>query len=127
MAKKRHLVLSLAVRTAVILAVLALAVLIFTALFLSRPQPEPSDTAGELRSVPVMQARPVMVRRPWQGYGTAAAMNTSDVPARVTATWFHGPGTKRSSRGGWGSTVETRPTGRSSTWTPEVTLPGGEA
>jgi len=52
----------------------------------TRPTPEAAADAAAAPPVIVMQARPQPVARRWQGYGTARAQDSADVPARVTAT-----------------------------------------
>lgn len=68
------------------LVALLLAVTIYQVLVATATQVEPSDEARALPTAPVFSAQRVPVRRQWQGYGTAEAMDAADVPARVTAT-----------------------------------------
>ncbi len=85
MSSKRNILVSVATQAGVSLALLSLAGGIFVALASSRPEPEKSNEPAELRRVEVMEARPVPVRRQWQGFGTAAARDEADVPAEVLA------------------------------------------
>ncbi len=57
----------------------------------SKAQPQASDDANKPSAVIVMSAQPQLVTRQWQGYGTAQALNSADVPARITATVEHIP------------------------------------
>ncbi len=85
MPSKRNILVSVATQAGVSLFLLSLASGIFVALASSRPEPEKAHEAAELRRVEVMEARPVPVRRQWQGFGTAAARDEADVPAEVLA------------------------------------------
>ncbi len=85
MSSKRNILVSVATQAGVSLFLLSLASGIFVALASSRPEPEKAHEAAELRRVEVMEARPVPVRRQWQGFGTAAARDEADVPAEVLA------------------------------------------
>lgn len=86
MPKNRLIWLSVIVRVLVCVMVLAIAVGVFTALHRSRPQPARSEQMNAAPRVFVMEAKAVEVRRQFDGFGTAAAMDSADVPARVTAT-----------------------------------------
>jgi RND family efflux transporter MFP subunit len=86
MARRRNVFLSTIVRTFVGLAILATAVVVYIVLVATKPQPTRSEVAGNAPRVLVFAAQPVEVRRQWDGYGTARAMDSADVPARVTAT-----------------------------------------
>lgn len=57
------------------------ALLIWTA-----PMVAPASLTGEAPQVVVLEARPIPVQRQWQGYGTAEAKDSANVPVRVTAT-----------------------------------------
>ncbi len=76
---------SLATRSSVCVLLLGLGGAIFLALTSTKPAPA---VRSEIRrpKVPVFAAEQVPVRRQWQGFGTAEAMDSADVPARVTAT-----------------------------------------
>jgi RND family efflux transporter MFP subunit len=91
MAAKRNILVSVATQAGVSLVLLSLASGIFVALASSRPQPEKSHAPAELRRVEVMEARPVPVRRQWQGFGTANARDEADVPAEVLAVVIEVP------------------------------------
>ncbi len=77
--------ISIALRLLVGLALISVALLIFTTLVRTRPAPAPSDRADEADPIQVIPASYADVRRSWQGYGTAAPIDTSDVPAEVAA------------------------------------------
>ncbi|MHC5114251.1 MAG: hypothetical protein ACYTGP_07470, partial [Planctomycetota bacterium] len=78
--------LSLIVRTVVCVGLLAIGLMVMTVLVRTRPVPARTDVAANAPRIMVMAAGPVDVRRQWDGYGTAEAMSSADVPARVTAT-----------------------------------------
>jgi len=65
---------------------LATGLMVMSVLVRTRPVPARTDVAGNAPRIMVMVAGPVDVRRQWDGYGTAEAMDSADVPARVTAT-----------------------------------------
>ncbi len=76
------------VMTRILLPVTILAVAFAGYQFLVRtaPQLEVSDTAAAALRITVVKAKKVAVHRQWSGYGTALAVDSADVPARVTAT-----------------------------------------
>ncbi|MHC5024229.1 MAG: HlyD family secretion protein, partial [Planctomycetota bacterium] len=86
MASTRNWLVSIVTRSIVCLAVLALAITIFARLFGTRPMPAVSNSDDAAPGVLVMKARPVPVARRWNGFGTARAMDSANVPARVSAT-----------------------------------------
>ena len=86
MAGRRNILLSIAVRIVVSLGLLAVAAGVFAALARSRPTAARTPMARIAPQVLVMEARPFQVRRQWDAFGTAEAMDSADVPARVTAT-----------------------------------------
>jgi len=86
MARKRYILLSVAVRILVGAGLLVIAVAVFVALVKSKPTAARSPTANTAPQVIVMEARPVEVRRQWDVFGTARAMDSADVPARVMAS-----------------------------------------
>ena len=86
MAGRRNLLLSVLVRTAVSVALIASAIVVATLLVRTRPVPARSTDAAPPPRVKVMAARAVAVRREWQGFGTAQAMDYANVPARVSTT-----------------------------------------
>ena len=86
MAGRRNVLLSVLVRTAVSVALIASAILVAVLLVRTRPVPARSTVATSLPRVKVMAARAVEVRREWQGFGTVQAMDYANVPARVSTT-----------------------------------------
>jgi len=86
MASARNIVVSVITRLVVCVALLGIGASVFAFLLSTRPEPQRRAVVDEARRVVVMQAEPVDVRRQFEGYGTATAMNASDVPARVSAT-----------------------------------------
>lgn len=78
--------LALATRLGVGLLMLVVAVAIFAVLRAGKPEVEAVDPTAAARHVLAMTVQPVPVQRPWRGYGTAEALDSADVPARVTAT-----------------------------------------
>jgi RND family efflux transporter MFP subunit len=86
MAAHRNLLVAVTTRIAVGAFVLALGFAVFTALFTTRPRIEPADNGPEPPRVPVIEVEPVVVHRQRTGFGVARAMDTADVPVRVTAT-----------------------------------------
>ncbi len=85
MSQQRNIALSVGTRVVTCIVVLALAGGIFIGLVVTRPVAESVRSAGPPR-VLVVQPQRIPVRREWSGYGTAAAMDAADVPARVSAT-----------------------------------------
>lgn len=82
----RSTTLSFVTRVLVTLAVLAISVLIFGFLFRTRPVPPVNPAGAAPPTVVVLPVRPIAVQRQWTGYGTADAIESADVPARVGAT-----------------------------------------
>ena len=78
--------IKIATRTGIAMAVLVVAVLVFLALKYTAPKPATVDSDQSLPRAVVVAAAKVPVQRRWQGYGTARAINSANVPARVTAT-----------------------------------------
>ncbi len=85
-APRRNALLSIIVRLCVCVILIAASISVCVALIKSKPLPARSDHANTAPRVLVMEARPVEVRRQWDVFGTAQAMDSADVPARVTAT-----------------------------------------
>ena len=79
-------VLAWAFRAAVVLVLLAVGVGGVIYLYATAPRPAVVDPEANALAVPVFEAQPVAVTRQWRGYGTAAPVNSADVPARVSAT-----------------------------------------
>ncbi len=84
--------LSAIVRVIVCVGLLAIALIVMTVLVRTKPVPARTDVSARAPRIIVMAAVPVEVRRQWDGYGTAQAMDSADVPARVTATVIEIPG-----------------------------------
>ena len=85
MPQRRNIIVSVITQTVVAVVLLGIAALITTVLINTRPVPEGADEPIPPRRVAVMKALAVPVRRQWQGFGTAAAMDSVDVPAQVSA------------------------------------------
>lgn len=98
MTQKRNKVMSVVFRAVVSLALLLVAAGIYTVLYVTAPKPAATDANTQTPRVEVMQARPVPVRRQWEGFGTAAAMVAADVPSRVVATVIERPPDIRAGR-----------------------------
>jgi hypothetical protein len=81
---KRTIQLAMRIGAGVLL--LAVAVLIAAVLIRTKPVAQRKEETLSPRSVRVIEAAKLPVRRQWRGYGAAQARDTSDVPARVTAT-----------------------------------------
>ena len=60
---------------------MAYRILVYTA-----PRVETSPTARNPPRISVIRAAKIPVQRQWRGFGTAVAINSADVPARITAT-----------------------------------------
>lgn len=82
----RNRLLALSTRLVVGLFMLFVAVAIFAILRAGKPPVEEVDPTATPRTVFAMAVKPVPVQRQWRGYGTAEALYSADVPARVTAT-----------------------------------------
>lgn len=91
MAVQRNVTLSVVFRVLVCSALLAVAIGIFMVLKNTAPKPATSDSAAIMPRVQVIEAHPVPVRREWEGFGTALAMDSANVPARVTAVVIERP------------------------------------
>ncbi|MCA9290904.1 MAG: HlyD family efflux transporter periplasmic adaptor subunit [Phycisphaerales bacterium] len=78
-------ILSFVTRAFVCLILVAAAIGVAGWLYDTRSQPTASDDAGGAPRAGVLALTPLPVRRQWVGYGTAAAMDTVDVPAEVGA------------------------------------------
>jgi len=77
--------------------IVLLSVLFMSMLVMTAPQAEISDEIRPARSVIVLESTQQEVRRQFEGYGVADALQHADVPARVTSTVTELP---RSSRAG---------------------------
>lgn len=86
MALNRTKLLAVTTRSMVGLLVLLFAVALSSYMFQTRPGPAITSATNHARRVLVLTAQPVPVQRQWRGFGTANAMNSANVPARVTAT-----------------------------------------
>lgn len=78
--------LALATRLGVGALILGVAGLIFLALVTTKPEVQVSDPEANRPTVAVFRAQAVPVQRQFRGYGTADALDSADVPARVTAS-----------------------------------------
>ena len=78
--------LALLTRLGVGVLLLAVAMGIYFALVATKPEVEVTDPQTNRPTVVVFRAETVPVQRQWRGYGTADALDSADVPARVTAT-----------------------------------------
>lgn len=87
-AMSEHINTSLKLVTRIILgcAALALSASVLSWLVMTAPQAEINLDAGPARSVIVLSAIQTDVRRRFDGYGVAEAVDHADVPARVTST-----------------------------------------
>jgi len=79
-------IISIVTRMVIGFGLIAAAGGIYQLLWQTRPQPAQVQGEQTLPRVTVMQPHPVPVSRRYTGYGTAEAMDSVDVPARVTAT-----------------------------------------
>ncbi len=73
-------------RGVLIVLILALGVAVFAGLMAQAPKLDTADLAQVRTRVVVFTPRPVPVQRQWRGYGTARALDATNVPARITAT-----------------------------------------
>ena len=78
-------------RVVTIVAVLGFAVTVFAVLKYTKPKPQMVDPGQTLPRVAVLAAARAPVQRQWEGYGSAEAIDSANVPARVTATVVHVP------------------------------------
>jgi RND family efflux transporter MFP subunit len=86
MPHKRLVWLSITVRAAISLALVIVAAVVFALLVETRPVPERRIDADNAPTVQVFEASQVDVGRQWDVFGSAGAIDSADVPARVTAT-----------------------------------------
>ena len=98
MTAQRNIAVSIATRIVVCAILLIAAIATFIALKQSAPKPVASHAANATPRVLVMQARPVPIQRQWEGFGTVRAMESANVPARVTATVIERPEEIRAGR-----------------------------
>jgi RND family efflux transporter MFP subunit len=84
-APKRNTVIAITTRVVVSLALIAAAAAVFQVLKHTRKQPAMVHQDAAAVQIAVMEAHPVMVRRQWEGFGTArpAPGNAANVPAQV--------------------------------------------
>ena len=85
MPQRRNIIVSVITQTVVAVVLLGIAGLVAKVLIDTRPVPDGADGPIPPRRVAVMKALAVPVRRQWQGFGTAVAMDSADVPAQVSA------------------------------------------
>lgn len=74
------------IRVGSVLAILLVALLIFQVLAGSKPIVPTVNPDQQHQRVNVVRVTPVPIHRQWTGYGTAEAIDSANVPARVTAT-----------------------------------------
>ena len=91
MPQPRNIIVSVITQTVVAVVLLGFAATIVTVLVKTKPVPQATDVPNRPRRVAVMKALAVPVHRQWQGFGTAAAMDSADVPAQVSAIVTHVP------------------------------------
>lgn len=77
---------AIAIRAAIVVVLLLFALVIFQVLAGSKPIVPTVDPDLQRQRVNVLAMVPVKVQRQWTGYGTAEAVDSANVPARVTAT-----------------------------------------
>ncbi len=75
-----------AIRAAIALSLILFAMLVFRVLAGSGPILPDVDTDQQRHRVNVFTAQSIPVNRQWTGFGTAEAIDSANVPARVTAT-----------------------------------------
>ncbi len=85
MPHSRNILVSVIFRIVVCSAVLVVAIGVAVFLVSTAPKPPVADLSQAVPRLQVMQAQPVPIRRQWEGFGTATAMDTVNVPSRVTA------------------------------------------
>jgi RND family efflux transporter MFP subunit len=74
------------IRAAIALLLVVFALLVFNILAGSKPVLPNADPDQLRKRINVFIAAPVAVQRQWTGYGTAEAIDSANVPCRVTAT-----------------------------------------
>jgi len=84
--RPKRLWLAVTTRAVVCVVLLAAAIGVYEALRRTKPEPAQSSRLDELPRVTVIPAESTTVRRQWRGFGTARALRSADVPARVTST-----------------------------------------
>lgn len=77
---------AIAIRAAIVVVLLLFALVLFQVLAGSKPIVPTVDPNLQHQRVNVLRVTPVNVHRQWTGYGTAEAVDSANVPARVTAT-----------------------------------------
>lgn len=85
-------VISLLFRTALAIVILGASVLLFMTLMRTKTQPATTDESGtQMLAVRAFEARPVRVRRDFEGYGTARSMRAADIVAEVAGLVVNRP------------------------------------
>ena len=79
-------VIALTTRVVVILLILAMGVGGFVVLWATSGEVAVSDDQAEAPTVPVFKLQRVNVREQWLGQGVAEALDSADLPARVSST-----------------------------------------
>jgi len=80
-----RILISVVTRIAVSIVLLVIAFGIFGFLVTSRPKAEVAEHVDIAPRVQVMELQPVQVKRVWRGYGSAQAMDSTNIPSRVSA------------------------------------------
>jgi RND family efflux transporter MFP subunit len=86
MAVRKNILISVIFRAIIVVFCLGAALGLFQYLVSTAPQPLPSELMSAVPRVLVMRAQPMDVQRQWEGYGTAQAMDSANVPSRITST-----------------------------------------
>jgi HlyD family secretion protein len=86
MAGKRNVLVMVGSRVVVCAVLLAAAGAVATFLVATKPEAAESNRANQLRKATVVEALAMPVGRRIRGYGSARALKSADVPARVSAT-----------------------------------------
>lgn len=91
MAAPRNMIVSVIFRVTVCIAILATSLTVLWWLVSTKPKAGPSGLHDSAPRLAVMRAAAIPVRRQWEGFGTARALDAADVPARVTSTVVERP------------------------------------
>lgn len=83
--KKRNIFISVITQVIVGLALMVVATILVVILYKTGPKPPKSSDSTPLRRVEVMRAVEVPVQRQFNGFGTAAAMDSAEISAEVSA------------------------------------------
>lgn len=83
---KRNKVVMISTRAVVAIVIVTIASVIYKQLEATRPTAAISEESNTAPPVTVMVAQTVPLRQQWEGFGTVRAMDSADVPSRLTAT-----------------------------------------